>query len=360
LTDDAVRSIMDILFSTGRCVISPPKIVPLLIRHRALLAVGAGSLMAGLALSLVAAHFLKPVPIRKPPPAPIIAPPVPPEPSFTPVPEPEPAPTPAPAPESSAPPAPAPAAALPAPAASAPMPAWQAFAVPARAGKALVAVIIDDMGVDRRRSARVAELPGPLTLSYMTYAPHAAEQAAAAHAHGHELMMHMPMQPLAALDAGPDVLSEQLPAAELRRRVEADLDRFPGFVGINNHMGSRFTAYAPGMKIVMQELHRRGLLFIDSMTTPKSVGMAEAREAGVPTARRNIFLDDVEDQASVARQLAKAEEQARSAGSVIVIGHPHDGTIAALAAWLPTLEKKGITLVPVTAVVKAREGKAGN
>lgn len=299
--------------------------------------------MAGLALSLVAAHFLKPVPVRKPSPvAPIAAPPVPPEPSPTPVPEPEPETTPAPA--------------VPAPA-MAPLPAWQAFAVPARPGKALVAVIIDDMGVDRRRSARVAELPGPLTLSYMTYATHAAEQSAAAHAQGHELMMHMPMQPLASLDAGPDVLSEQLPPAELRRRVDADLDRFPGFVGINNHMGSKFTAYAPGMKIVMQALHQRGLLFIDSMTTPKSVGMAEAREAGVPTARRNIFLDDVEDQASVARQLAKAEEQAKSAGSVIVIGHPHDGTIAALAAWLPTLNKKGITLVPVTAVVKAREAQ---
>jgi polysaccharide deacetylase 2 family uncharacterized protein YibQ len=326
-----------------------------------LLAVGAASLTAGLALSLVAAHFIKPAPLRKPP-VPVAAPPVPPEPSLSPVPESEPEPpiAPAPAPEA-APAAEAAAAspAIPAPVA-APLPAWQAFAVPAHSGKALVAVIIDDMGVDRRRSARVTALPGPLTLSYMTYAPHAAEQSAAARAQGHELMMHMPMQPLAALDAGPGVLSEQLPPAELRRRVDADLGSFPGFVGINNHMGSKFTAYAPGMKIVMQELHRRGLLFIDSMTTPNSVGMAEAREAGVPAARRNIFLDDVEDQASVARQLAKAEEQAKSAGSVIVIGHPHDGTIAALTAWLPTLQKKGITLVPVTAVVKAREEKSGS
>lgn len=310
---------------------------------------------AGLAMSLIAAHYLKPAPIPQPT-APIAAKPVPPEPSLSPVPEPEP--EPAPAPEAAAPiPVPEPPPAIAAPAV--PVPAWQAFAVPARPGKALVAVIIDDMGVDQRRSARVAQLPGPLTLSYMTYAPHAAEQSAAAHAHGHELMMHMPMQPLATLDAGPDVLSEQLPPAELHRRVEADLDRFPGFVGINNHMGSKFTAYQPGMKIVMQSLHERGLLFIDSMTTAKSVGMAEARAAGVPTARRNIFLDDVDDQASVAAQLAKAEQQAKSAGSVIVIGHPHDGTIAALAAWLPGLEKKGITLVPVTAVVKAREA-SGN
>jgi len=305
-------------------------------------------------MSLIAAHFLKPAPVAKSPPVPHAVSPVPPEPSLSPVPEPEPVPM----PETTA---PVPVLEPPAAAASpvVPLPAWQAYAVPARPGRALVAVIIDDMGVDQRRSARVTQLPGPLTLSYMTYAPHAVEQSAAAHARGHELMMHMPMQPLASLDAGPDVLSEQLPPAELHRRIEADLDRFPGFVGINNHMGSKFTAYQPGMKIVMQSLHQRGLLFIDSMTTAKSVGMAEARAAGVPTARRNIFLDDFEDQASVAAQLAKAEEQAMSAGSVIVIGHPHDGTIAALAAWLPGLEKKGITLVPVTAVVKAREA-SGN
>jgi polysaccharide deacetylase 2 family uncharacterized protein YibQ len=323
-------------------------------RHRSILAVCAVSLTAGLAMSLIAAHYLKPAPVPAPT-APSVAKPVPPEPSLSPVPEPEPEP----APEAAAPiPVPEASPAVTAPAV--PVPAWQAFAVPARPGKALVAVIIDDMGVDQRRSARVAQLPGPLTLSYMTYAPHAAEQSAAAHARGHELMMHMPMQPLASLDAGPDVLSEQLPPAELHRRVEADLDRFPGFVGINNHMGSKFTAWQPGMRIVMQSLHERGLLFIDSMTTAKSVGMAEARAAGVPTARRNIFLDDVDDQASVAAQLTKAEQQAKSAGSVIVIGHPHDGTIGALAAWLPGLEKKGITLVPVTAVVKAREAAAGN
>ena len=240
------------------------------------------------------------------------------------------------------------------------LPAWQAYAVPAHAAKAMVAVIIDDMGLDHRRSVQVTELPGPLTLSYMTYAPHAVEQTRAAHARGHELMMHMPMQPLAALDAGPDVLSEQLPPAEIQRRVEADLNRFSGIVGVNNHMGSKFTAYEPGMKIVMESLRARGLLFIDSMTSNKSVGMAVARQAGVPTARRNIFLDDVEDEAAVMGQLVKAEEQAKSAGSVIVIGHPHDGTIAALTEWLPTLANKGITLVPVTTVVKAREAKAGN
>jgi polysaccharide deacetylase 2 family uncharacterized protein YibQ len=218
----------------------------------------------------------------------------------------------------------------------------------------MVVVIIDDMGLDRRRSERVLALPGPLTISYMTYAGHLAEQAAAARAHGHELMMHMPMQPLSAsMDAGPDTLLDSLPPAELRRRVEADLARFDGYVGVNNHMGSRFTADGPGMRIVMEELKKRGLLFIDSMTTGKSTGLAIARAEGVPAAARDLFLDDVEDQVAIAAQLAKLEVQARKNGSAIAIGHPRDRTIDALAAWLPGLAARGITLVPITAVVKA-------
>ncbi len=332
-----------------------------------MLATGLLALIAGLALSLSLSHTLKlaltpaPPTVLPPPPKaePAPEPPMPEQAEEAPVPLPHEPLTPDPEEQPAAPVVPAPAApqvALAPP----PIPAWQAFAVPAKPARAMVAVIIDDMGLDRRRSGKVVELPAPLTLSYMTYAPQAAQQTAQAHAHGHELMMHMPMQPLADLDAGPDVLTDKLPPDELRRRVEADLDRFRGFVGVNNHMGSRFTANAPGMRIVMNSLKNRGLLFIDSMTTEKSVGSATAREAGVPTAKRNIFLDDIDDQAAVMSQLAKAEEQARKTGSVIVIGHPHDHTTAALAAWLPTLAKKGLTLVPVTTIVAAREAAHGN
>jgi len=329
-------------------VISSRKLVPALIA-------GAVCLIAGLALSLVAEHFRRPVPM----PAPVAAPP---PPAAVPQPEPEPEPEPEPAPPQPKPEMVEPASPPPAPVAVLPAgrPAWQAYAVPARPGPAMIAVIIDDMGVDRRRSAKVVELPGPLTLSFMTYAAHLSEQAGAAHARGHELMMHMPMQPLGTMDPGPDVLSDNLPPDELRRRIESDLSRFQGYVGVNNHMGSRFTAYAPGMRLVMEALHQRGLLFIDSMTTGKSVGLATAREAQVPAAARNIFLDDVDDEAAVTAQLVKAEAQAKKNGTVIVIGHPHDNTVAALSAWLPGLAGRGITLVPVTEIVKVRQGGVGN
>lgn len=233
--------------------------------------------------------------------------------------------------------------------------AWQIFAVPSPAKPPMIAVIIDDMGLDRRRSEKILALPAPLTISFMAYAGNLPDQALAAHALGHELMMHVPMQPLSAsFDAGPDVLTDDLPVEEVRRRIDRDLDRFTGYVGINNHMGSRFSANPAGMRIVMQALRQRGLLFIDSLTTGKSVGLAEARQAGVPAASRDIFLDDVVDEAAILAQLAKAEDQAKKTGSAIAIGHPHDATIAALSRWLPGLAARGITLVPVTSVVRLR------
>jgi len=309
---------------------------------------GAASLAAGMGLGLLGGTMLAPPPpIPKPRAEPPVA--VAPDPPAT-----ETSPRTVVEEEAPAPPPPPPAAAPKPPKGK---PAWEKFAVaePATGGHPRIAVIIDDMGLDRRRSERVLALPGPLTISFMSYAEDLAHQAGEARSHGHELMMHVPMEPLGeAMDAGPGVLSESLPVEELRKRLVADLDRFQGYVGINNHMGSKFTANAPGMHLVMEELHRRGLLFVDSLTTDHSVGMAESRRAAVPSAARNVFLDNEADQTSVNGQLAKLEDLARRKGDAIAIGHPRDGTIAALAAWLPTLSAKGLVLVPVTAVVRAR------
>src|SRR5262249_12459387 len=129
-------------------------------------------------------------------------------------------------------------------------PAWVRNAVAAvdPGGRPMIAVVIDDLGLDRRNSERVIRLPGPLTLAFMTYASDAAEQAQEGRRHGHELLVHVPMQADAdGLDAGFNVLRTDLPPAELARRIDWALSRFDGYVGINNHMGSRFTAYDGGI-----------------------------------------------------------------------------------------------------------------
>lgn len=239
-------------------------------------------------------------------------------------------------------------------------PPWKRYALasPATNGKPMIAVIIDDMGVDKKRSEKILQLPGPLTISLMSYADDLGRLSEEARRQGDELMMHVPMEPMAeSVDPGPGALLTSLSEDEIRKRFSDDLDRFSGYVGINNHMGSKFTAYAPGMTLVMEELRRRGLLFIDSLTTEHSVGLDMAHRFGIPTAGRNVFLDNAGDLISVDLQLSQTEQVARKKGNAIAIGHPRDATIQALEKWLPTLEAKGFVLVPVTTVVRARMGE---
>ena len=106
----------------------------------------------------------------------------------------------------------------------------------------MIAIVLDDLGIDRRRGARAIDLPATLTLAFLPYARELADQTAAARKRGHELLVHLPMQPHSDdWDPGPNVLEIELGEAEVRRRIEWSLRQFEGYVGVNNHMGSRFT-----------------------------------------------------------------------------------------------------------------------
>jgi polysaccharide deacetylase 2 family uncharacterized protein YibQ len=125
-------------------------------------------------------------------------------------------------------------------------------------------------------------------------------------------------------------------------------------VGINNHMGSKFTADRAAMTPIIEELKARGLLFLDSMTTPHSVGWELARADGVPYADRQVFLDNDQSASEVMARLAETERIAREHGYAIAIGHPHDGTLEALTKWIPEAKAEGFALVPISAIVRHR------
>jgi polysaccharide deacetylase 2 family uncharacterized protein YibQ len=235
---------------------------------------------------------------------------------------------------------------------------WRKNAVPFTDlnSRPLVAIVIDDVGLDRPRSKRAWELPGPLTMSFLPYAKDLRDQARAARARGHELFLHLPMEPTGRADPGPNALLVSLSDAEIKQRTAAALDSFDGYVGVNNHMGSRFTTFRPGMETVLRQFKGRGLMFLDSRTTAQSVGDQLAQEMGVPSIVRHVFLDDDESLESVRRKLAEAEAVARRQGFVVAIGHPHEATLQALGEWLPGLQAKGMTLAPATAVLRKRNG----
>ena len=194
-------------------------------------------------------------------------------------------------------------------------------------------------------------------MAFLTYAEDLERQTGSAHAAGHELMVHFPMQPKnPEADTGPNALRLGLSEKELRRRLAWGLSRFKGYVGINNHMGSAFTGNAAGMAIVMDEMRQRGVLYLDSVTTQKSAGYLTAGQAGVPFIARDVFLDNEIDANSIDKRLAEVEQIARRQGHAIAIGHPHGATIEALARWLPKLEDAGFVLVPVSMIIKHRRG----
>lgn len=232
---------------------------------------------------------------------------------------------------------------------------WQknavAYTKPAWA-KGQVVIIIDDLGLDRKRSARTVELPGPLTLAYLPYAGRLHAQTRNARSMGHELLIHTPMEPMSdKADPGPVALLEGMGKAEIAANLGKMLDSFEGYVGINNHMGSKLTSNAEIMGQVMDVLKKRGMVFVDSKTIQSSVAGSIARDKGLPYAERDVFLDHENTSEFVQGALQRLEMLALRDGVAIAIGHPKDVTIEALAAWLPTLEGKGLSLAPVSAVL---------
>ncbi|MEX2614694.1 MAG: divergent polysaccharide deacetylase family protein [Alphaproteobacteria bacterium] len=237
---------------------------------------------------------------------------------------------------------------------------WLANAVasPATEGRPMIAIVIDDLGIDQARTKRAIALPAPLTLAFIPYGYNLRILAKSGRQAGHELIVHVNMEPTdRGVDPGPKALLTSLSQAEIRERVNWALGRFDGYVGINNHMGSRFTEWPDGMETVLQILRVRGLLFLDSLTSTSSVGAPLARAYGMAYAARDVFLDHDQSAESVIARLKETERIARRNGSAIAIGHPHDVTVDALRKWIPQAKAAGFQLVPLTAIVRSRRGE---
>ena len=215
-----------------------------------------------------------------------------------------------------------------------------------------IAIVIDDVGPDLKGSERAIQLPAPITLSFLPYAVRVSEQAKEAREGGHELLLHMPMEPVGHEDPGPGALLVTLPMNELQQRFENALSSFTGFDGVNNHMGSKFTAYADGMHMVVDELQQRHLFYLDSRTSAQSVGLKIAKEQGLPSIGRDIFLDDDPAPEAIRKQLEATMQVARRKGYAVAIGHPHATTMDVMDAWVKEAPEQGFKLVPLKSLVE--------
>ena len=219
-------------------------------------------------------------------------------------------------------------------------------------GPGRVAIIIDDMGSSMREVNAFLSIELPLTFAVIPSLGRAKAVAEAAHGAGAEVMLHMPMEP----EGYPKQRLESIGLlvgmenAEIAERVNGYFKSVPFATGANTHMGSRFTQHADKMEVVLRVLKGKGLFFVDSKTSPASVGYQTARALGLRCATRQVFLDNVQDEAAIGRQLAQLAAIARKHGSAIAICHPHPSTIRALKSVMPQLARSGITFVYASAL----------
>ena len=221
-------------------------------------------------------------------------------------------------------------------------------------GSVAIAIVIDDMGSSLQELNTLTSLHVPLTFSVIPQLAHATQVAESAHSRGYEVMMHLPMEPKGypqrRLEQNGLLMS--LTDAEIDGQLRRYLELVPHASGANNHMGSRFTEDSSKMLPVMLLLKERHLYFLDSKTTPLSVGYSLAHEVGLKSGYRNVFLDNVQEVAAIRRQLLQTAQIARKRGYAVAIGHPHPATMEALAQTLPELQSQGITFVKVSQVVE--------
>ncbi len=233
------------------------------------------------------------------------------------------------------------------------------LALPAAARQPVrVAIIIDDLGNSRSLGDRAVGLPGAVTYAVLPQLPYSRHIARRAHADGKEVMLHLPMQSADDRSLGPGGLHRGMSREDLARELRVNLDAVPHVAGVNNHMGSLLTRQAEAMRWLMGELSCAGdLYFVDSRTDVRTVARKHAREAGLPNAQRDIFLDNQRDPDYVRRQLGRLIQRARQRGSAIGIGHPYPETLAVLGEALPRLAAQGVELVPVSRLVETNRSK---
>ncbi len=237
---------------------------------------------------------------------------------------------------------------------------WRTYARPFEdpLARPRIAIIMSEMGMSSSATkTAIQKLPGAVTLSFNPYARDLQNWIGQARAAGHEVLLQLPMEPFGYPnnDPGPHSLLTSLTDRENLNRLEWMLGRFTGYSGVTNQMGSRFTSSLQDMEPIMTVLKERGLLFLDGRTSAKSIGAKVASQLGMPVAVNNRFLDHKADRATIDKRLSELEKIARFTGSAVGVGYPYPVTMERIAVWAQSLNRKGIVLAPISAIVNKQE-----
>ncbi len=223
------------------------------------------------------------------------------------------------------------------------------YADPCAINNPQIALIIDDIGFSESRLDRFLDIGAPFTFSILPKLRKSCFLAQKIHGEGHEVMLHQPMEPLdPTIDPGPGALFVEDPPDKITDIIKENISETPYVTGINNHMGSRFTACGTEMKKALSVVRDEGLFFVDSLTTSRSTGYNTAKTMHISTVRRNVFIDNIPNENFIHTQLKKLKLRALKHGQAIGIGHPLPETAKMVNLFIQELNSTNISMVPIS------------
>jgi polysaccharide deacetylase 2 family uncharacterized protein YibQ len=217
---------------------------------------------------------------------------------------------------------------------------------------ARVAILFDDAGGSLVHMQAIIDLGRPVTITVLPGLRFSREVAVLAEEAGLDVMLHLPLEPEdPKLPLGPGGITTAMTDAQIAQVVAADLDQVPGAIGINNHEGSKATADERVMRAVLEVVRSRGLFFVDSVTSPRTIAGRMAAQMQIPTASRSVFLDNQNQAEAIRTQLRELITVALQRKQAIAIGHAMRMTPQVLQEMLVEFDRQDIELVPVSTFV---------
>ncbi|MFO7891806.1 MAG: divergent polysaccharide deacetylase family protein [bacterium] len=221
-------------------------------------------------------------------------------------------------------------------------------------GEGVIALIIDDFGYHFNSTIKdFFSISAELSYSVIPGTRFSSEIAEEIKRHNYELILHLPMEPIKQQYQRDEmIILSNMNQYQIRSIIQSALNNVSGVVGMNNHMGSKITENRELMKIILKNIKQKDLFYIDSRTSSRSIAFDVARELNIPTAKRDIFIDNEESKASIKAKLWDLAELAKKRGYAIGIGHCSRLTLEVLQTEISEIQKKGFRFVKVSKVVQ--------
>jgi polysaccharide deacetylase 2 family uncharacterized protein YibQ len=225
-----------------------------------------------------------------------------------------------------------------------------------------IAIVVTGLGISSSTTAEALKLPAAVSFAFAPYGTDLDRIASRARGEGHELLLQLPMEPFdyPDNDPGPQTLLTSLAPEQNIDRMHWLMSRFQGYVGVANYMGARFTANDAVLAPMLREVAKRGLMYLDDGSSPRSLAGQIAGGNGLPFAKASVVLDAVPTPIEIDRALVRLEAMARDGGLAVGVSSALPVSIARLAAWAKSAGSRGFLLVPISAaVVKPKTDAAG-